>query len=235
MFCIDKSRRFNHNSEVVQLSIEIVNSGFCGYNSHDILISLDGILKSKPDLIVLMVGSNDFLNSDNSLSATEYAENLDAIICKVKSVGVNLVLMTLPPCYSTYVTKRHPKYFFAEQEPDEKICQANGIVYEMSRKHGLRLVDINRVLVSKGDIGECRCSLVRNIVNSGDEDGLHLTAAGYKIIATEIYNEIKEYQDVRKIICLGDSITYGIHMRGAGTSNGATYPAYLFSLFHENN
>ena len=216
------------------MKYDVINSGYCGHNSRDILLRLDDILGQKPDMIILMVGSNDFLNSYNSLSEAEYAKNLETIICNIKNADIELILMTLPPCYSPYVLKRHPESFFTKYGPDEKICEANAIIRGMSQKYDVHLTDINRMLASKGNIGTGKYSFLRNVANSGDEDGLHLTAAGYRIIASGIYNEINDRCNIRKIICLGDSITYGIHMKGAGTSDGTTYPAYLSKLLNHS-
>jgi lysophospholipase L1-like esterase len=67
----------------------------------------------------------------------------------------------------------------------------------------------------------------------GIEDGLHPTRDGYRLIAQEVYRYLKQHQLLKKnrrIICFGDSITYGAFMDGKGTAEGDTYPAFLKNL-----
>ena len=78
-------------------------------------------------------------------------------------------------------------------------------------------------------------SLINNVNNSGLRDGVHPTSHGYRIIAQEIFNKLlldgKIKKDV-KIICYGDSITFGVHVAGEGTTNGETYPAFLKRMIY---
>ncbi|MNY53777.1 GDSL-like Lipase/Acylhydrolase [compost metagenome] len=78
-------------------------------------------------------------------------------------------------------------------------------------------------------------SLILNQKNFGKEDGVHPTKQGYQLIAETVYGYLKKNRLLKrgkKIICFGDSITYGAYMSGEGTSNGDTYPAFLSRLIN---
>ena len=69
---------------------------------------------------------------------------------------------------------------------------------------------------------------IRNEKNSHSKDGVHPTEIGYLLISNQIYKKITHKIKKRtRLICLGDSITYGVHVQGEGTDTGDTYPAYL--------
>jgi lysophospholipase L1-like esterase len=71
-------------------------------------------------------------------------------------------------------------------------------------------------------------SLLRNVANSGVPDGVHPTGDGYRVLASAIAQAILAGGlPHRRIACLGDSITNGQHVPGAGTAEGETYPAWL--------
>jgi len=73
-----------------------------------------------------------------------------------------------------------------------------------------------------------------NVINAGVADGVHPTSQGYALIAAVIYQAIRDYRlPAERIVCLGDSITFGAHMPGAGTATGLTYPARLVALLDE--
>lgn len=74
-------------------------------------------------------------------------------------------------------------------------------------------------------------SFIRNVKNSNAEDGVHLTTKGNRYIARKVFNFLKENFLIKKnmkIICFGDSLTYGAFLDGKGTSSGSTYSSFLF-------
>lgn len=75
--------------------------------------------------------------------------------------------------------------------------------------------------------------MIRNEANSKSKDGVHLREDGYRLMAklfVPIFrNKVKPGQVV---VCLGDSLTYGAHVDGHGTSRGRTYPAWLWLLLN---
>ena len=79
--------------------IRVINAGIGGNNSRNLLARIDSdVLRHRPDLVILMVGSNDMLNSNNAVPLAEYEKNLDQLAAKIVRSGSKLVLMTLLPC-----------------------------------------------------------------------------------------------------------------------------------------
>ncbi|VAX41983.1 hypothetical protein MNBD_PLANCTO02-1114, partial [hydrothermal vent metagenome] len=57
---------------------------------------------------------------------------------------------------------------------------------------------------------------------------VHITPNGYQKFAELFIPVLKgKIKSGDVVVCLGDSITYGAHVKGAGTINGETYPAWL--------
>ena len=85
-------------------------------------------------------------------------------------------------------------------------------------------------------LGQLRCGsrhLIRNEANSNSKDGIHLREEGYRLMA-ELFAPIFQgkVKPGQVVVCLGDSLTYGAHVDGQGTSRGHTYPAYLQLLLN---
>ena len=212
----------------------VINAGVGGHNSRNLLKRLDkDVLARRPRLVVLMVGTNDVLNSRNSVPLDEYRKNLEKLIGRITSGGAKLVLMTIPSCHEPYLLERHPADFYEPDGPSGRIQKANLIIRQTAKKHKIPLVDIHEILSTKGNIGEKPEGLLRNKANSSSADGVHPTPDGYRIIAAAVYRAIREHRlPVGRIVCLGDSITFGAHVKGAGTSEGETYPAVLRRLLN---
>jgi lysophospholipase L1-like esterase len=92
-------------------------------------------------------------------------------------------------------------------------------------------VDLNVLFTVLGEIGPGAGCVLRNEANSKSADGVHPTATGYRLIATAVFEAIQAARlPHTKIVCFGDSITFGANMDGAGKVEGDTYPGYLARL-----
>lgn len=214
---------------------QVRNAGFSDHNSRQLLAKLDReVLARKPQLVVMMVGTNDALNSGNSVPIEEYRENLGAIAEKLKAAGVKLMLMTTPPCHDPYVIARHKPGFFTHESPTRKVTQTVRVIHGVAAKYGLPVVAINTILNRVGNVGESAASMLRSEANCGAKDGVHPTPEGYRLIAVAVYQAILDHQLPRQqILCYGDSITFGANVKGAGTAEGETYPARLAALLKQ--
>ncbi|MGL5016761.1 MAG: hypothetical protein ACRDBP_01390, partial [Luteolibacter sp.] len=68
----------------------------------------------------------------------------------------------------------------------------------------------------------------RCVANTGDDDGVHLTVAGNNFLGVRVAQALSsEVVNGDLINCMGDSITFGFAMTGAGTATGNTYPGVL--------
>lgn len=215
--------------------VEIFNRGIPGNNTRDLMARLyQDCLVEEPDLVVLLVGTNDFLNHKKFVPVPEYSINLNYLVQTIKKQS-RVMIMTIPPCCEEYLLTRHPAEFYT-QGSQVLIDECNRIINETAKKNSILCLDLNYYFKRIGEVGDNQASLIRNPKNSGADakDGVHPTAAGYKLIAALIYEQIqKEKLKPGKIVCFGDSITYGSYMSGAGTAGGQTYPGYLKQLINK--
>ena len=209
---------------------EIINAGIGGENTDKILARFQkDALKRKPDLVILMAGTNDTVNSYAALPPTKYKQNLLKLVSLSQKKGIKIILVEIPPAYEKYLRKRHKKTFFDKKSASERIKVSNKILADVAKAKKIPLVKIHDLFLP---VTEKKGCLIRNKSNCKVEDGIHPTPAGYKVIAKAIYDTIiKNKIPHKKIVCIGDSITYGIHVKGAGTSFGECYPGILNKLF----
>lgn len=65
---------------------EVLNRGFAGNNSTQLLQRIQrDVVAASPDLILILVGTNDMINSKKFLSYDSYLSNLQNIIRILKS------------------------------------------------------------------------------------------------------------------------------------------------------
>lgn len=212
---------------------EVINRGVAGNNSSDLLQRVrKDALAEDPDLVVIMVGTNDMLNSKKLISYQEYENNYQSIIDILKTSDTEILLMSSPPVDTAYVLKRHNRKAFHE-DLNSKIFNAGRIVEKLANRNKLHFIDLHATFERLGSPNRDSCSLIINKTNYGVEDGVHPTRDGYKLIADTIFTYLKQKKLLTrkmKIICFGDSMTYGSYMKGEGTVEGDPYPAQLKSL-----
>jgi lysophospholipase L1-like esterase len=214
------------NSKII-----IKNYGKGGKSSGEILkYILPQVLKWKPQLTVLMAGTNDMLNPGKFAGYNEFEKNMQQIIYRLKSNNGKIILLTIPPCIEKLLLQRHPNTAFKNESPSQKIIKANKIIKSLAKRNNIPVVDVYDIIKERGPLND-KFSLIRNETNSKSKDGVHPTAEGYRMIAKAVAEIVRKNNlPIRKIACLGDSITYGAHMKGAGTSEGDTYPGILSGL-----
>lgn len=208
---------------------KVINAGVGGNNTNDLLKRIDkDVLENKPDLVVLMVGTNDMLNSKKMIDYKVYQNNLDEIIQKIKASGSKLLLMNPIPADSEYLFMRHDKSLFIEA-PNIKLDKAGGIVKDLAKQHEVLFYDLNAEFRALNLPQHNQDVFIKNEKNSGKTDGVHPTAFGYQFIAKNVFQFLEENDLIKpnkKIICFGDSIT-------RGDAHGKNYPSYLNALIKE--
>lgn len=214
---------------------KVLNKGIGGNNSNDLLRRLNAdVLQEKPDLVIMMVGSNDMVNSKKLIDYPLFKDNYQQLIDQIKSTGAKIVLMSPPPVDTGYIYKRHDRK--AYKEPlNYKLDSLNKLVKEIARTNDIHFVDLYSLFKSKGSPNREISSLILNQNNFGKDDGIHPTKQGYQLIAETVYSYLKKNRLLKKgnkLICFGDSITYGAYMSGEGTASGDTYPAFLSRLIN---
>lgn len=207
---------------------EVLNAGVGGNNTRMLLERLDAdVLAQHPDLVLLMVGTNDALNTSCLLPIDEYRTNLHTLCSRIRDVA-SLLLMTILPCDVPSLLLRHAAHEYGDVPPEERITQVNQAIRSYAAVQQIPLVDTHSIFTAIGYVGDGENSLIRNAANCGIADGVHPTADGYRVIATTVFQAILDHQlPTQRIVCFGDSITYGAHMQGEGTADGETYPGFL--------
>ncbi len=151
------------------------NAAVSGATSLDMLRFLkDNIANSSPEIISIMIGTNDSLiiaNGKNLVSPDEYRKNISEMLCISKQVTDKVIISTLPPANEEAFCKTHDTNF--SNLTNKSIDVLSEIVREEAAKHNVLLNDVANVL-RKCDFNE--------IV---EEDGIHLTKTGQRIYAAQ--------------------------------------------------
>ncbi|MBN2639408.1 MAG: hypothetical protein JXR65_10045 [Bacteroidales bacterium] len=211
----------------------VLNAGIGGNNTVDLLARIDkDVLEKSPDIAIIMIGTNDMLNSKKWVSLKEYKQNLDSIVGILKENKIQVVLCSPPPVDTAYLFERHNRNLFSE-EPNIKLDSITHFMKRFSIKEDVCFVDINSKFKSMNIPTHNLDNYIQNEMNSKVSDGVHPTSAGYSLIAETIFSVLQEHKLISrkgKIICFGDSITFGTGVKEEGTANGNTYPAVLQNL-----
>lgn len=208
---------------------KVTNAGIGGNATKDLLKRVDkDVIANKPDLVIMMVGTNDMLNSNKMIDYKTYTSNLETLIKKIKSSGIELVLMSPIPADSVYLFSRHDKSLFSET-PNQKIGEVGKIIKDLASENEVYFYDLNAEFKALNLPIHNQDMLIKNEKNSGKKDGVHPTALGYLFMAQHVSRFLKENKLLKpnqSVICFGDSIT-------RGGAQGANYPAYLNELIVE--
>jgi len=203
---------------------EVVNAGVGGNRSSQLLRRLDrDVLARKPSTVVLMVGTNDRLNSGGFVDATSYRKNVETLIQRIEAGGAGILLVTPPPCIPELLYTRHDPKKFADQSPTDRMNEIRSILLDIAKKQALPLVDFHQHLVENKIADNAKTSVIRNPANSNARDGVHLTPAGYQLLAELVAKGLRDAKlDTSRVVCFGDSLTLG--------TAKANYPAYLKAI-----
>ena len=214
-------------------AVTVFNAGINGNNTADLLARLDrDVWEKSPQLVLLMVGTNDMLNEGNWLSLEAYEENYQLLISRIKMKS-DVILMTIPPVYAPYILARQPAGTYARQGPQERVDAANAVVRKLAGANQCQCIELDTILLACGGANTDLDGLFQNEANSGVEDGVHPTVNGYRVIASVVYQTIRKLSlTPKRIVCFGDSITYGYKVKGEGTAEGNCYPAILKRLLN---
>jgi acyl-CoA thioesterase-1 len=138
----------------------VINAGVSGDTTAGGLRRVDWVLKSRPDIVILVLGANDGLRG---LDLKETRANLEQIIKRLQAAGVRVVLvgMKLPPNYGADYTER-----FTALYPE--LARLYGVTYMPFFLEGVA---------------------AKTVLNQAD--GIHPTAAGYRIIVDNLMPVLK--------------------------------------------
>jgi len=129
-------------------------------------------LASKPDIVLLMLGTND--SKTYNWDAASYEEGIRSLVQTYKGLDTNptVYLMLSPYCYALDGSD------IAEYQVQPKVVagEISDIVKKVAKEEGVDVIDLYSVTADKQE---------------RYRDGIHFDAEGYKIIADTIYNVIK--------------------------------------------
>lgn len=210
-----------------------MNKGIAGNTSSDLLERIESdVIAENPELVIIMVGTNDMLNSKKMITYEEYQSNLSDLVQKLKKSAMEVLLLSPPTVDTSYLFERHDKSLFVES-PNQKLDSISRILEDISIRENVGFLDIHRSFSDLGLPQHNSDNYIQNEINSDRRDGVHPTGHGYSFISKQIFQYLEVemmLQKDMKIICFGDSITRGSNVEGSGTSTGKTYPAYLSAM-----
>lgn len=222
---------------ILNIYAQVVNAGVGGNSTVNLLERLDtDVLQQAPDLVILMVGTNDMLNSKKMISYGQYEKNLRKLVQKIRDKGAAILLMSSPPVDSVYLFERHDKKMFTEV-PNVKLDTVRQITVRIAKEHELKHLDLYQVFSEMNLPKHNEDLFFRNPKNSKVRDGVHLTALGYQFIGELVFHYLKENKLLKvgkKIVCFGDSITNGGGINGEITAEAKNYPSILYGLILEH-
>lgn len=215
-------------------SVIVTNAGKNGNSTRDLLKRVNrDVIAHKPQVVVLMIGTNDIFYPKKVVSLETYEKNLQKLISSIGEES-ELVLMTIPPVYAPYIILRKPElHFSGNSEVHARVDSVNAIIKHLASKNKCTLLDLNKILTGCGGPDTQKDGLFQNEANFGIADGVHPTASGTRVIAAAVYLTVHTLKpNVKSIVCFGDSITRGYRLEGEGSSEGNTYPAILKKIFN---
>jgi len=137
-----------------------VNQGVAGYESYNVLMKLDKAIKTKPDYVILLVGTNDVLSSlDPKLaelsrklkqiphepSLTHYSENIASIIKRLKQETQSKIAISSLPVIGENLDSIENKTIADYNVELKKIAENENIdyltVYEKQKDYLLKEID----------------------------------------------------------------------------------------------
>lgn len=135
--------------------IKVINGGVSGSTTASAMKRLDWYLRAKPDIMILALGANDGLRG---VKTEETSKNLDAVIEKAKSSGIQVILagMKLPPNFGKFYTEKF-----------------NNLFPHLAEKHKLKFIPF----ILQDVAGKSALNLA---------DGIHPNPEGHKVMAKTV-------------------------------------------------
>ena len=201
-------------------AVRVFNEGVPGESSAEVDARLDAALKRyAPQYVVIFVGMNDAVNDKKFLPPETTAEHVAAMIHRSQAVGSGVVLVSVHEPDVVRLLQRHKAEVYGNIPPAERIRQLDLILERTAKQNHASLADFHASLIKVG-----------GPTMEWSTDGVHLTVKGYALLARTVRSSLpKHMTDDASVLCIGDSLTYGIGVRPAGgtTESDQTYPAVL--------
>lgn len=168
-------------SEFFSDKTPIINSGFAGDKTKDLLKDMDEtVYRYNPTKVFIQIGTND-LNCDDSNGDIAY----DNIVKMIENIKKNrpyaeIYLESIYPVNQTDNEKINKNT--TGKRTNEDIMKVNSKLKEYCEKNDVIYVDIYNALLDEEG----------NLKLEYTDDGLHLSAEGYSVVSKELKKYIKE-------------------------------------------
>ena len=182
-----------------------------------------------PDLVYVLIGGNDMFYPGHILSPESCRKNLAELAGRILEQS-KLVLFTIPPFYRPFLIENFPETINHPLSLATRFQLVNELIREVAEQFAAPLIALDTLIQP---VDETAASLVMNEANSGRRDGMHLTEKGLRVMAEAAFQVWRNrFAEARTIVCFGDSITYGVYMKGKGSAEigSTTYPGMLHRM-----
>lgn len=220
------------------MAFNVIHAGYPGDNTRAMLKRIEkDVLTHHPTSVTLQCGTNDSVNPRAFVPVDEFSSNLTMLISRIKNEAkAEVLLIAPPPCINSEVVIR---YKFPEEYKNRdlniKLKEYVDRMGNIAADNKIPFVNLFTLFSGKKRIDLTEDSLIRNKLNSGIEDGAHPTEEGYHLIGKTVYNNlITEGFDCTRLVCFGDSLTFGYPYNGMGTLEGNNFPAVVSRLLNED-
>lgn len=195
----------------------VYNLGKSGENSTQGLARFASVvIRAKPTHVFIYFGINDTLNEARFVPEETFISNLKDMVKLARGENIIPVLCTLHSCDPEVLFKRHDPALYGAEGPNKRIDRYNGALRALAEREQVALADF--------------AAATRSADDWRAPDGVHLASSGYRLLADIFLKAAPGLEAHSRIACIGDSLTFGAGVNGAGTISGETYPAWLLKL-----
>lgn len=186
------------------LGATVINSGVAGDSTKEGLKRLQkDVVEKDADYVLINFGMNDhYLEKENKemVSLEKFKKNLTKMIAEIKKSGA-VPIVVLPHTViegdkgdgnmgegATYYYLRHPaNYYEAVGGANKQLEVYNNASEEVADNYDVPVIDIY-----SESLNQDLYKILRNLNNSPDQDGVHLSEAGMNFYEEVISRELKD-------------------------------------------
>jgi acyl-CoA thioesterase-1 len=206
--------------------ISVANRGVPGQNSDEGRKRFEqDVLRVSPQYVLIYFGMNDAVNEAKFLTEAQFVENIGWMVQAAREHRIVPVLATIQHVDAVRVLQRHKASVYGAEGPNGKIDRYNKALRNLAQQQNVPIADLPNALDAVG-----------GATPAISTDGVHLTGAGYKLLASTFLHAILPApQSGDAIVCLGDSLTYGVPLRSDDHDSDQTYPAQLERMLNRTS
>ncbi len=198
--------------------VSVLNAGILGENSGEGRKRfLHDVAASHPQYVLIYFGMNDAVNEPKFLTQEQFIENIAWMVDAAREHNIVPVLSTIQHVDAERLMPRHKASAYGTEGPNGKIDRYNSALRHLALQKKVAISDFAKAL---DDVGGPTPSI--------STDGVHLTAEGYHLLASSFLRAIPgPLHSGDRVVCIGDSLTYGVPLRTPEHESDETYPAQL--------